>query len=67
MNDQYLQTKSSKFYHRQFGDDAGQTMQPQMQGDMGYSWLKPFEYIYRHHRRYRMTEGAELIQIRVKD
>ena len=23
-----------------------------------------FQYIYRHHRRYRITEGAEEIQIR---
>ncbi|MDT5190881.1 MAG: acyl-CoA dehydrogenase, partial [Mycobacterium sp.] len=23
-----------------------------------------FEHIYRHHRRYRITEGAEEIQIR---
>ena len=25
---------------------------------------KPFEHIYRHHRRYRITEGAEEIQMR---
>ena len=25
---------------------------------------KPFEHIYRHHRRYRITEGSEEIQIR---
>ena len=24
----------------------------------------PFEHIYRHHRRYRITEGAEELQIR---
>jgi hypothetical protein len=24
----------------------------------------PFEHIYRHHRRYRITEGAEEIQMR---
>jgi acyl-CoA dehydrogenase len=24
----------------------------------------PFEHIYRHHRRYRITEGSEEIQIR---
>ena len=31
---------------------------------MGYSRHLPFEHIYRHHRRYRITEGAEEIQIR---
>ena len=25
---------------------------------------KPFEHIYRHHRRYRITEGSEEIQMR---
>ena len=30
----------------------------------GYSRYKPFEHIYRHHRRYRITEGADEIQIR---
>jgi hypothetical protein len=24
----------------------------------------PFEHIYRHHRRYRITEGSEEIQLR---
>jgi len=24
----------------------------------------PFEHIYRHHRRYRITEGSEEVQIR---
>ena len=31
---------------------------------LGYSRHKPFEHIYRHHRRYRITEGAEEIQMR---
>jgi acyl-CoA dehydrogenase len=31
---------------------------------MGYSRHKPFEHIYRHHRRYRITEGSEEIQMR---
>lgn len=31
---------------------------------IGYSRHKPFEHIYRHHRRYRITEGAEEIQMR---
>ena len=31
---------------------------------VGYSRHEPFEHIYRHHRRYRITEGAEEIQIR---
>ncbi|MEU6371561.1 acyl-CoA dehydrogenase family protein [Streptomyces sp. NPDC046909] len=36
----------------------------QVHGGMGYSRHLPFEHIYRHHRRYRITEGAEEIQIR---
>jgi acyl-CoA dehydrogenase len=36
----------------------------QVHGAMGYSRHKPFEHIYRHHRRYRITEGAEEIQMR---
>ncbi|POY34392.1 acyl-CoA dehydrogenase family protein [Mycobacterium kansasii] len=36
----------------------------QVFGGMGYSRHEPFEHIYRHHRRYRITEGAEEIQIR---
>ena len=31
----------------------------QVHGGLGYSRHKPFEHIYRHHRRYRITEGAE--------
>lgn len=40
-------------------DQAMQTF-----GGLGYSRHEPFEHIYRHHRRYRITEGAEEIQIR---
>jgi acyl-CoA dehydrogenase len=36
----------------------------QVFGGVGYSRHQPFEHIYRHHRRYRITEGAEEIQIR---
>ncbi len=36
----------------------------QVHGGMGYSRHKPFEHIYRHHRRYRITEGSEQIQMR---
>lgn len=36
----------------------------QVHGGMGYSRHKPFEHIYRHHRRYRITEGADEIQMR---
>ncbi len=36
----------------------------QVHGGIGYTRYKPFEHIYRHHRRYRITEGAEEIQIR---
>ena len=41
---------------------ADQAMQ--VHGGMGYSRHKPFEHIYRHHRRYRITEGSEEIQLR---
>ncbi|WP_343599735.1 acyl-CoA dehydrogenase family protein, partial [Mycobacterium sp.] len=43
-------------------DAADQAMQTF--GGVGYSRHEPFEHIYRHHRRYRITEGAEEIQIR---
>ncbi len=36
----------------------------QVHGGMGYSRALPFEHIYRHHRRYRITEGAQEVQIR---
>lgn len=36
----------------------------QVHGGIGYSRQKPFEHIFRHHRRYRITEGAEEIQMR---
>jgi acyl-CoA dehydrogenase len=36
----------------------------QVHGGIGYTRGKPFEHIYRHHRRYRITEGSEEIQIR---
>jgi alkylation response protein AidB-like acyl-CoA dehydrogenase len=41
---------------------ADQAMQ--VHGGIGYTRSKPFEHIYRHHRRYRITEGSEEIQIR---
>jgi alkylation response protein AidB-like acyl-CoA dehydrogenase len=43
-------------------DAADRAMQ--VHGGLGYSRHQPFEHIYRHHRRYRITEGAEEIQIR---
>ncbi|GAA2095363.1 acyl-CoA dehydrogenase family protein [Brevibacterium salitolerans] len=43
-------------------DAADQAMQ--VHGGLGYSRKKPFEHIYRHHRRYRITEGADEIQMR---
>src|SRR5512140_747130 len=43
-------------------DAADRAMQTH--GGIGYSRHKPFEHIYRHHRRYRITEGSEEIQIR---
>jgi alkylation response protein AidB-like acyl-CoA dehydrogenase len=36
----------------------------QVHGGIGYTRHMPFEHIYRHHRRYRITEGSEEIQIR---
>ena len=36
----------------------------QVHGGIGYSRHKPFEHIYRHHRRYRITEGSEESQMR---
>lgn len=41
---------------------ADQAMQ--VHGGIGYSRHKPFEHIYRHHRRYRITEGSDEIQMR---
>ncbi|HEU4363146.1 MAG TPA: acyl-CoA dehydrogenase family protein [Mycobacterium sp.] len=43
-------------------DAADRAMQ--IHGGLGYSRHEQFEHIYRHHRRYRITEGAEEIQIR---
>jgi acyl-CoA dehydrogenase len=43
-------------------DAADRSMQ--VHGGMGYSRHMPFEHIYRHHRRYRITEGSEEIQMR---
>jgi alkylation response protein AidB-like acyl-CoA dehydrogenase len=36
----------------------------QVHGGIGYTRHRPFEHIFRHHRRYRITEGSEEIQIR---
>ena len=36
----------------------------QTHGGLGYRRHLPFEHIYRHHRRYRITEGSEEIQLR---
>jgi acyl-CoA dehydrogenase len=33
-------------------------------GGMGYTRHMPFEHIYRHHRRYRITEGSDEVQLR---
>jgi alkylation response protein AidB-like acyl-CoA dehydrogenase len=43
-------------------DAADRAMQ--VHGGIGYTRGKQFEHIYRHHRRYRITEGSEEIQIR---
>jgi acyl-CoA dehydrogenase len=36
----------------------------QIHGGMGYTRHMPFESIYRHHRRHRLTEGSDEIQLR---
>jgi acyl-CoA dehydrogenase len=36
----------------------------QIHGGMGYTRHLPFEGIYRHHRRYRLTEGSDELQLR---
>lgn len=36
----------------------------QVHGGMGYTRRLPFEQIYRHHRRYRITEGSDELQMR---
>ncbi|MEM1403183.1 MAG: acyl-CoA dehydrogenase family protein [Pseudomonadota bacterium] len=36
----------------------------QIHGGIGYSRYKQFEHHYRHHRRYRITEGSDEIQLR---
>ena len=36
----------------------------QVHGGIGYSRYKQFEHHYRHHRRYRLTEGSDEIQLR---
>ncbi|MBP2366231.1 acyl-CoA dehydrogenase family protein [Pseudonocardia parietis] len=43
-------------------DAADRAMQ--VHGGLGYTRHTPFEHIYRHHRRYRITEGTEEIQMR---
>ncbi|HVV36603.1 MAG TPA: acyl-CoA dehydrogenase family protein [Acidimicrobiales bacterium] len=50
------------FANRLCCDAADRAMQTY--GGLGYSRHMPFEHIYRHHRRYRITEGAEEIQMR---
>jgi alkylation response protein AidB-like acyl-CoA dehydrogenase len=43
-------------------DAADRAMQ--IHGGVGYTRHKPFEHIYRHHRRYRITEGSDELQLR---
>jgi acyl-CoA dehydrogenase len=50
------------FANRMCCEAADRAMQ--IHGGIGYSRHKPFEHIYRHHRRYRITEGSEEIQMR---
>jgi hypothetical protein len=48
--------------NRLYCDAADRAMQ--LHRGMGYSRHKPFEQIYRHHRRYRITEGSKEIEMR---
>lgn len=43
-------------------DAADRAMQ--VHGGTGYTRHLPFEHIYRHHRRYRITEGSDELQLR---
>jgi alkylation response protein AidB-like acyl-CoA dehydrogenase len=43
-------------------DAADRAMQ--IHGGIGYTRAKQFEHIYRHHRRYRITEGSDELQKR---
>ena len=36
----------------------------QIHGGVGYTRHKQFEHLYRHHRRYRITEGTDELQLR---
>lgn len=36
----------------------------QIHGGMGYTRAHQFEHLYRHHRRYRITEGTDEVQLR---
>ena len=63
--EKYLSDKVSMcnyWANRMCCEAADQAMQ--VHGGMGYSRHKPFEHMYRHHRRYRLTEGSEEIQMR---
>ena len=57
-----VRTRWSPLANRMVCEAADRAMQ--VHGGIGYSRHKPFEHIYRHHRRYRITEGAEEIQMR---
>jgi hypothetical protein len=48
--------------NRLCGEAADRAMQ--VHGGIGYSRHKALEHIYRHHRRYRITEATEEIQMR---
>jgi acyl-CoA dehydrogenase len=48
--------------NRLAGEAADRAMQ--VHGGVGYTRHVPFEFIYRHHRRYRITEGTEEVQLR---
>ncbi|OJD36497.1 acyl-dehydrogenase [Diplodia corticola] len=68
-DDDYVESKLSHkvamcnyFANRLCTDAADRAIQ--IHGGMGYSRHLPFEHIWRHHRRYRITEGSEEIQMR---
>ncbi|MGY0541430.1 acyl-CoA dehydrogenase family protein [Nocardioides sp. YJ-D4] len=51
------------FRSNQFACEAADRAM-QIHGGVGYTRHVPFEFIYRHHRRYRITEGSDELQKR---
>ncbi len=60
----YLSTRSRCATIAQTGSSATRPTSDADPWRHGLFAHKPFEHIYRHHRRYRITEGSDEIQIR---